>query len=85
MCGVHETTVIISENLKMYLKILGAIINPDKKIGEYYHTAPKTKYRGNRLVSPRAGITWRGIIEVISTTHELTIIIKEEHVSVLKH
>ena len=60
-------------------------INPEKKIWQVLpYELPKLNTEVTGLYHHLLGmITWRGIniIEVISTTHELTIIIKEEHVS----
>ena len=85
--GVHETTVIISENLKnVFEKSLGAITYQSRQenLASITIQLPKLNTEVTGLYHHLLGmITWRGIniIEVISTTHELTIIIKEEHVS----
>ena len=85
--GVHETTVIISENLKnVFEKSLGAITYQSRQenLASITIQLPKLNTEITGLYHHLLGmITWRGIniIEVISTTHELTIIIKEEHVS----
>ena len=85
--GVHETTVIISENLKnIFEKSLGAIPYQSRQenLASITIQLPKLNTEVTGLYHHLLGIiTWRGIsiIEVISTTHELTIILKEEHVS----
>jgi hypothetical protein len=85
--GVHETTVIISENLKnIFEKSLGDIPYQSRQenLASITIQLPKLNTEVSGLYHYLLGIiTWRGIsiIEVISTTHELTIILKEEHVS----
>ncbi len=85
--GVHETTVIISENLKnIFEKSLGDIryLARQEDLASITIQLPKLNTEVSGLYHYLLGIiTWRGIsiIEVISTTHELTIILKEEHVS----
>ena len=85
--GVHETTVIISENLKnIFEKSLGDIPYQSRQenLASITIQLPKLNTEVTGLYHHLLGIiTWRGIsiIEVISTTHELTIILKEEHVS----
>ena len=85
--GIHETTVIISENLKnLFEKSLGTIPYQSRQenLASITIQLPKLNTEVTGLYHHLLGIiTWRGIniIEVISTTHELTIIIKEEHVS----
>ena len=85
--GIHETTVIISENLKsIFEKSLGDIpyISRQEDLASITIQLPKLNTEVSGLYHYLLGIiTWRGIsiVEVISTTHELTIIIKEEHVS----
>ncbi len=85
--GIHETTVIISENLKsIFEKSLGDIpyISRQEDLASITIQLPKLNTEVSGLYHYLLGIiTWRGIsiVEVISTTHELTIILKEEHVS----
>ena len=85
--GIHETTVIISENLKnLFEKSLGDIpyISRQEDLASITIQLPKLNTEVSGLYHYLLGIiTWRGIsiVEVISTTHELTIILKEEHVS----
>ena len=85
--GVHETTVIISENLKnVFEKSLGVISYQSRQenLASITIQLPKLNTEVTGLYHHLLGIiTWRdiNIIEVISTTHELTIIIKEEHIS----
>ena len=85
--GIHETTVIISENLKsIFEKSLGGIpyISRQEDLASITIQLPKLNTEVSGLYHYLLGIiTWRGIsiVEVISTTHELTIILKEEHVS----
>ena len=85
--GIHETTVIISENLKsIFEKSLGEIpyISRQEDLASITIQLPKLNTEVSGLYHYLLGIiTWRGIsiVEVISTTHELTIILKEEHVS----
>ena len=85
--GIHETTVIISENLKsIFEKSLGDIpyLARQEDLASITIQLPKLNTEVSGLYHYLLGIiTWRGIsiVEVISTTHELTIILKEEHVS----
>lgn len=85
--GINETTIIISENLKIIF---------EKKMKEIEYQSKKENLSSITIQLHKQNteifglyysilgiIAWRGIsiIEVISTTNELTIILKDNHVS----
>ena len=86
--GINETTIIISENLKsIFEKSLKGIKYESKKenLSSITIQLPKQNTEIYGLYYSILGIiAWRGIsiIEVISTTNELTIILTEENTSV---
>ena len=85
--GINETTIIISENLKsIFEKSLKGIEYESKKenLSSITIQLPKQNTEISGLYYSILGIiAWRdiSIIEVISTTNELTIILSEENTS----
>lgn len=85
--GINETTIIISKNLEtVFEKNLKGIKYDTKKenLSSITIQLPKQNTEVYGLYYSILGIiAWRGIsiIEVISTTNELSIILKEEHTS----
>ena len=85
--GINETTIIISENLKeIFESHLEEISFESKtdKLASVTIELPKENTQTSGLYYSLLGIIARkgiSIVEVISTTNELTIILKEQHVS----
>ncbi len=85
--GINETTIVISENLQLFFeKKLKGIKYESKKenLSSITIQLPVQNTETYGLYYSLLGqIAWRGIniVEVISTTNELSIVIKEDQTS----